>query len=323
IEIDGNTHWSKKEIEYDNKRTKKLESYGLRVVRFTNNEIFENIEGVYLKLQEYIKPPLTPPIKRGMHQHNVDIKLVEDGVHFRSPYDGSKHFFSPEKVVDIQCNLGSDIMMVLDVCSPGNSDKKTLYSQMQQTHRWAKRAYDHFMKKYDKVKGVLFPIVQGGTDLEMRKESAEYLSQFATDGIAIGGVSVGESKEKVREVVEFTTPLLPNDKPRYLMGVGTPEDLLHAIEHGVDMFDCVLATRLGRHGVAFSDKGNVNLNNAKFKEDFTPLDDTVEGLKNYSKSYINHLLKENEMLGGIILSLHNILYLHKILENWKKKFLED
>ncbi|MCK9467290.1 MAG: tRNA guanosine(34) transglycosylase Tgt [Candidatus Absconditabacterales bacterium] len=255
--------------------------------------------------------------------HKVDIKLVEDGVHFRSPYDGSKHFFSPEKVVDIQCNLGSDIMMVLDVCSPGNSDKETLYSQMQQTHRWAKRAYDHFMKKYDKVKGVLFPIVQGGTDLEMRKESAEYLSQFATDGIAIGGVSVGESKEKVREVVEFTTPLLPNDKPRYLMGVGTPEDLLHAIEHGVDMFDCVLATRLGRHGVAFSGKGNINLNNAKFKEDFNPLDDTAEGLKNYSKSYIHHLLKEKEMLGGIILSLHNILYLHKILENWKRNFLED
>lgn len=323
IEIDWNTHWSKKEIEYDNKRTKKLESYWLRVVRFTNNEIFENIEWVYLKLQEYIKPPLTPPIKRGTHQHNVDIKLVEDGVHFRSPYDGSKHFFSPEKVVDIQCNLWSDIMMVLDVCSPWNSDKKTLYSQMQQTHRWAKRAYDHFMKKYDKVKWVLFPIVQWWTDLEMRKESAEYLSQFATDGIAIWWVSVWESKEKVREVVEFTTPLLPNDKPRYLMWVGTPEDLLHAIEHWVDMFDCVLATRLGRHGVAFSDKWNVNLNNAKFKEDFSPLDDTVEWLKNYSKSYINHLLKENEMLWWIILSLHNILYLHKILENWKKKFLED
>ena len=213
--------------------------------------------------------------------------------------------------------------MVLDVCSPWNSDKKTLYSQMQQTHRWAKRAYDHFMKKYNKVKWVLFPIVQWWTDLEMRKESAEYLSQFATDGIAIWWVSVWESKEKVREVVEFTTPLLPNDKPRYLMWVGTPEDLLHAIEHWVDMFDCVLATRLGRHGVAFSDKWNVNLNNAKFKEDFSPLDDTVEWLKNYSKSYINHLLKENEMLWWIILSLHNILYLHKILENWKKKFLED
>ncbi|HOQ79360.1 MAG TPA: tRNA-guanine transglycosylase, partial [Candidatus Absconditabacterales bacterium] len=113
------------------------------------------------------------------------------------------------------------------------------------------------------------------------------------------------------------------DKPRYLMGVGTPEDLLHAIEHGVDMFDCVLATRLGRHGVAFSGKGNINLNNAKFKEDFNPLDDTAEGLKNYSKSYIHHLLKEKEMLGGIILSLHNILYLHKILENWKRNFLED
>jgi len=259
---------------------------------------------------------------RDNHEHKVDIKLVEDGVHFRSPHDGSKHFFSPEKVVDIQCNLWSDIMMVLDVCSPGDADEDTVYAHMQQTHRWAKKAYDHFMKKYDDVRWVLFPIVQWGTNLEMRKESAEYLSQFATDGIAIGGVSVWESKEKVREVVEFTTPLLPQDKPRYLMWVWTPEDLLHAIEHGVDMFDCVLATRLGRHGIAFSDNGNINLKNAKFKEDFGPLDDTVDWLKSYSKSYINHLLKEWEMLWGIILSLHNILYLHKMLENWKKKFLE-
>lgn len=266
--------------------------------------------------------PLQGGTRKG-HEHDVDIKLVEDWVHFRSPYDGSKHFFSPEKVVDIQCNLWSDIMMVLDVCSPGDADEDTVYSHMQQTHRWAKKAYDHFMKKYDDVRWVLFPIVQWWTNLEMRKESAQYLSQFATDGIAIGWVSVWESKEKVREVVEFTTPLLPEDKPRYLMGVWTPEDLLHAIEHGVDMFDCVLATRLGRHGIAFSENGNVNLKNAKFKEDFSPLDDTVDWLKNYSKAYINHLLKEWEMLWGIILSLHNILYLHKILEDWKKKFLEE
>ncbi len=256
------------------------------------------------------------------HTHQVKIKLTEEGVKFNSPYDGSKHMFTPENVVDIQCNFGSDIMMVLDVCSPWDADKKTVYAQMQQTHRWAKRAYEHFMKKYDEVRGVLFPIVQGGTDLDMRKESAEYLSQFATDGIAIGGVSVGESKEKVREVVEFTTPLLPEDKPRYLMGVGTPEDVKHAIEHGVDMFDCVLATRLGRHGVAFSDEGNIKLTHAKYREDFSPLSDVCPFTQQYTKAYIHHLLKEKEILWGTILSLHNIMYLHKMLSEWKKEMLE-
>ncbi len=288
------------------------------------------------KSEQYCKPPLggEVPAKAGggvskthgwpkPKWHSVNIKLTEEGVKFNSPYDGSKHMFTPENVVDIQCNFGSDIMMVLDVCSPWDADKKTVYAQMQQTHRWAKRAYEHFMKKYDEVRGVLFPIVQGGTDLEMRKESAEYLSQFATDGIAIGGVSVGESKEKVREVVEFTTPLLPEDKPRYLMGVGTPEDLQHAIEHGVDMFDCVLATRLGRHGVAFSDEGNIKLTHAKYKEDFSPLSDVCPFTQQYTKAYIHHLLKEKEILWGTILSLHNIMYLHKMLSEWKKEMLRD
>ncbi|MCX6825491.1 MAG: tRNA guanosine(34) transglycosylase Tgt [candidate division SR1 bacterium] len=255
--------------------------------------------------------------------HDVKMKLTEDGVKFRSPYDGSKHMFTPEGVVDIQSNFGSDIMMVLDVCSPSGADKKIIEQHMQMTHRRAKRAFDHLKPKYDEVRGVLFPIVQGGTYLDLRQQSVDFLTQYARDGIAVGGVSVGESKELIREVVAFTASKLPADKPRYLMGVGTPEDILHAVEQGFDMFDCVLPTRLGRHGEAFSADGNIKLNNAKYTKDFTPLtsDCGCYACKNFTKAYIHHLLKEKEMLGGILLSLHNILYLHKIVEDRKTNML--
>jgi queuine tRNA-ribosyltransferase len=167
--------------------------------------------------------------------------------------------------------------------------------------------------------------VQGGSHLDLRTQSAEFLSQFAWDGIAIGWVSVWESKELIQKVVEHTAPLLPNDKPRYLMWVWTPEDIRHAIEHGVDMFDCVLPTRLGRHGSAFSKDWLVKITNAKYREDFTPLTDDCECYvcKNFTKAYLSHLVREGEMLGWILLGLHNILYLHKIVEDWKKDFLEN
>lgn len=257
--------------------------------------------------------------------HEINMKLTENGVKFRSPYDGSKHEFTPENVVDIQCNLWSDIMMVLDVCSPGKADKKDVEKQMQMTHRWAKRAFEHFEKKYDTARGVLFPIVQGWTYLDLREQSIDFLSQYAWDGIAVWWVSVGESKELVRDVVEFVWPKLPNEKPRYLMWVGTPEDISHAIERGFDMFDCVLPTRLGRHGEAFSDKGNIKISLAKFKEDFTPLTTSCGcyTCKNFTKAYLHHLHKEKEMLSGILLSLHNIVYLERLLEDWRKHILAD
>jgi len=257
-------------------------------------------------------------------QHEVKMKLTEEGVNFRSPYDWSKHEFTPEKVVDIQCNLGSDIMMVLDVCSPAWADKKTIEKHMQITHRRAKRAFDHLKPKYDKVRWVLFPIVQGWTYLDLRQQSVDFLSHYAWDWIAVGGVSVWESKELIREVVAFTASKLPTNVPRYLMGVGTPEDITHAIEEGFDMFDCVLPTRLGRHGEAFSVEGNIKLSNAKYSKDFTPLttDCWCYTCKNFTKAYIHHLLNEKEMLGGILLSLHNIVYLHKIVEDRKAKMLK-
>jgi queuine tRNA-ribosyltransferase len=257
--------------------------------------------------------------------HEVKMKLMEEGVKFRSPYDGSKHMFTPEGVLDIQCNLWSDIMMVLDVCSPADADKKTIEQHMHMTHRRAKRAFDCLKPKYDDVRGVLFPIVQWGTHLDLRKQSVDFLSQYAWDGIAVGGVSVGESKELIREVVAFTASKLPSDKPRYLMGVGTPEDITHAIEQWFDMFDCVLPTRLGRHGQAFSADGNIKITNAKYIKDFTPLttDCGCYTCKNFTKAYLHHLLQEKEMLWGILLSLHNIVYLHKIVEDWKVDMLKN
>ena len=259
------------------------------------------------------------------HTHKVGIKLTEEGVKFRSPYDGSKHIFTPENVVDTQCELGSDIMMVLDVCSPAGSDKKTIEKHIAMTHRRAKRAFEHFKPKYEEARGVLFPIVQGGSYLDLRTQSAEYLSQFAWDGIAIGGVSVGESRELIEQVIAHTAPLLPNEKPRYLMGVGIPEDLRFAIEQGVDMFDCVAATRLGRHGIAFSDQGNIKITNSDFRTDFSPLTENCDcyTCRNFSKAYLCHLIREQETLWGSLVGLHNIVYLNRILEDWKKKFLEE
>ena len=263
-------------------------------------------------------------LRKADWNHDVKIKLTEDWVIFRSPYDGSKHMFTPEGVVDIQCNLWSDIMMVLDVCSPWQADKKTVEKQMQMTHRWAKRAFDHFEKKYDKARGVLFPIVQWGTFLDLRQESIDFLSNYARDGIAVWWVSVWESKHLIRDVVEYVGPKLPNDKPRYLMWVGTPEDISHAIEHGFDMFDCVLPTRLGRHGEAFGDKGNIKISQSKYTDDFSPLvkSCTCYTCKNFTKAYLHHLNREKEMLAGILLSLHNIVYLHAMLEKWKTKFMK-
>jgi queuine tRNA-ribosyltransferase len=159
--------------------------------------------------------------------------------------------------------------------------------------------------------------------LDLRQESLDFLSEYAWDGIAIGGVSVGEEKEKVQEVISYTTPKLPNEKPRYLMGVGTPEDLRFAIEQGIDMFDCVSATRFGRHGVVFSDEGNIKISNAKYASDFSPLTPNCDcyACKNFTKAYFHHLQREKEVLGGVLMGLHNIVYLNRILSDWKREML--
>lgn len=253
------------------------------------------------------------------------IKLREEGIYFRSPYDGSPHFFSPENVVDIQRNLWSDIMMVLDVCSPPWLTKKKFHNQMLQTHRRATRAFDHFEQHYHQSRGVLFPIVQWGLYEDLREESVKFLSQYARDGIAVWGVSVGEAKEDIQRIVSFTWPKLPENKPHYLMGVGTPEDITHAIEQGFDMFDCVLATRLGRHGTAFSDHGNIKLSNAQYKNSQDKLTSNCPcyTCQHFTKGYLHHLVKEDEMLGWTLLSLHNIVYLHNMVNTIQQRILNS
>jgi len=254
------------------------------------------------------------------------VKLQENGVWFKSPKDGRKHFFTPENVVDFQSKFGSDIMMMLDVCSPvGEITKQEVEQQMQLTHAWAKQAREYFMPKYNSTRWVLFPIVQGGLHKDLREQSAKYLSQFAEDGIAIWGLSVGETKGEMEDILSFTTDFLPEDKPRYLMWVGTPEDLIMWIREWVDMFDCVLPTRLGRHGTAFSTNGNVKLKNASNFDDPNPIDKECNCYvcKNYSRSYLHHLVKENEMLAGTLISLHNIAFLHQLVEKEREKILNS
>lgn len=259
-------------------------------------------------------------------QWNSLVKLNDDGVEFASIHDGSKHFFAPEKVVDIQTDLWSDIMMMLDVCSPvDNITKDEVARQMWITHTRAKQAYNYYEKKYENSKGVLFPIVQWWLYDDLREESAKTLSAYAVDGIAIWGLSVGETKQEMDRVLQATLPHLPKEKPRYLMWVGTPEDIIMATWQGIDMFDCVLPTRLGRHGTAFSQYWQLKLSNAPFRDDFTPLDPSCwcYTCKKFTRAYLHHLCREWEMLWWILLSLHNIAYLHQLCENIRNGILSS
>ncbi len=252
------------------------------------------------------------------------ISLKEDWIKFRSPIDGSQHYMTPEDCINIQCDLWSDIMMMLDVCSPWWSDKKTYTKHMQMTHRRADRQFLHFQKKYDTSRGVLFPIVQWGTDLWLRQESIDLLSPDAIDGIAVGGVSVGESRNKIEEIISFCGEKLPSTVPRYLMGIGDESTITYAIESWFDMFDCVMPTRLGRHGIAYTVEGNIHLSNSKFRSDHSPLCFSLKNnlSKIYTKSYIHHLLREREMLWWLLLSLHNILYLHEVVSDLRDNIIK-
>lgn len=237
-------------------------------------------------------------------------KLTEEGVTFASHIDGSRHFFTPESVVDIERTIGSDIMMVLDECPPYPCDEKYAKNSMEMTHRWAKRCVDHFHRT-EPLYGhsqTLFPIVQGSTYPELRKQSAEYIASLECEGNAIGGLSVGEPAPIMYELTELVTGILPKDKPRYLMGVGTPANLLECIARGVDMFDCVMPTRNARHGLLFTKNGIRNIKNQKYEKDFSPLDEDSDLWLDhyYSKAYMRHLFKANEYLGLQIASLHNL-----------------
>lgn len=254
------------------------------------------------------------------------VKIQDDGVRFSSHHDGSKHFFSPTNVIDIQRNIGSDIMMMLDVCSPVDDiTKEEVAKQLAITHKRAKEAYEYHHTNYDNWKSVLFPIVQGGLYTDLREQSIKELAPYARDGIAIGWLSVWETKEELNGILEFMSDKLPSDVPRYLMGVGTPEDLKNAIAQGIDMFDCVLPTRIGRHGSAFTKEGTIKLRNAVYKDELWPLEPscTCHTCRTFTRAYLHHLIKQNEMLGASLLSFHNIAYLHNLLEEIKQEILDS
>lgn len=239
-------------------------------------------------------------------------KIKEEGVTFQSHIDGSKHLFTPEAVMDIERTIGGDIMMAFDECPPGGSDYQYARTSMELTHRWLDRCFARFTGTEDKYGYTqnLFPIVQGGTFRDLRKQSCEYISSKEATGNAIGGLSVGEPTEVMYEICEWCCEHLPASKPRYLMGVGTPWNILECIGMGIDMFDCVMPTRNGRNAMLFTANGVINIDNKKWEFDFSPIDETIgcDTSSYYSKAYLRHLMKSKEILGYTIASVHNLAF---------------
>lgn len=239
-------------------------------------------------------------------------KIKEEGVTFKSHIDGSKHFFTPEGVMDIQRTIGADIIMAFDECTPYPCEYGYARESMDMTHRWLKRCCDHFDATQPKYgySQTLFPIVQGSVYKDLRVKSAETIASFGREGNAIGGLSVGEPAEMMYEMTELVTDILPKDKPRYLMGVGTPANILECIALGIDMFDCVMPTRNARNGMLFTTQGIINIKNEKWKDDFSPIDPGLDGYVSnfYTKAYLRHLIKSEELLAAMIASVHNLSF---------------
>ncbi len=253
-------------------------------------------------------------------------KIKEEGVTFRSHIDGSKHLFTPENVVDTERSIGADIIMALDECPPYPSNYKYAKNSMFLTHRWLERG----IKRFDETEGLYgyeqsyFPIVQGSTYKDLRIQSAETIASHEREGNAIGGLSVGEPTEEMYEMLEIVNNILPEDKPRYLMGVGTPENILEGIALGTDMFDCVMPTRNGRNGMLFTWQGRINIKNKKWEQDFSPLDEFGTSYVDsfYSKAYVRHLMKVNERLAAQIASIHNLAFYLELVRIARQKINE-
>lgn len=253
-------------------------------------------------------------------------KLKEEGATFRSHIDGSKHLFTPENVVDIQRSIGADIIMAFDECTPGTADYQYAKKSMELTHRWLQRGLNRFDETSPKYgySQTYFPIVQGCVYPDLRRQSAEFIASQNREGNAIGGLAVGEPTEKMYEMIEVVNEILPKDKPRYLMGVGTPQNLLEGIERGVDMFDCVMPTRNGRNGMLFTSQGVMNMRNEKWKNDFSPLDEFGTSYVDhaYSKAYLRHLFISKELLAMQIASIHNLAFYLWLVGEARKHIME-
>lgn len=274
-------------------------------------DIIEKAGGLH-KFNGWKRPILTDSGGFQVFSLSANRKLKEEGAYFRSHIDGSKHLFTPEGVVDIQRSIGSDIMMALDECPPGDSDYQYAKKSLALTLRWLRRGWDHYKEtdgKYGYSQAYL-PIVQGCVYKDLRKESAKFVADLGADGNAIGGLAVGEPTEKMYEMIEIVNEILPKDKPRYLMGVGTPANILEAIERGVDMMDCVMPTRNGRNGMLFTKNGIMNMRNKKWADDFSPIeiDGASEVDRMYSRAYLRHLFVSQEILAMQIASIHNLAF---------------
>ncbi|MEO5942348.1 MAG: tRNA guanosine(34) transglycosylase Tgt [Ferruginibacter sp.] len=274
-------------------------------------EVLEAAGGLH-KFNGWQKPILTDSGGYQVFSLSGNRKINEEGVIFQSHIDGSRHLFSPEKVMDIQRIIGGDIIMAFDECPPGASEHDYAKKSMELTHRWLDRCLEQFNStdnKYGYTQN-LFPIVQGGVHHDLRKASCEFISSKNATGNAIGGLSVGEPTETMYEICALCCENLPQNKPRYLMGVGTPWNILEAIELGVDMFDCVMPTRNGRNAMLFTSKGVINIDNKKWEKDFSVIDDGIDcPMSNYySKAYLRHLMKSREYLGLTIASVHNLAF---------------
>lgn len=251
-------------------------------------------------------------------------KLTEQGCEFRSHIDGSKHIFTPENVMDTERVIGADIMMALDECAPGKSDYHYAKNSMALTHRWLDRCIKRFNETQPLYgyQQTLFPIVQGCTYSDLRRESAKYISDKGAEGNAIGGLAVGEPTEVMYEMIEVVNEILPKEKPRYLMGVGTPQNILEGIERGVDMFDCVMPTRNGRNAMLFTYNGTMNMRNKKWENDFSPIDENgCEVDKVYSKAYLHHLFKAQELLALQIGSIHNLAFYLRLVKDARQHII--
>lgn len=288
-------------------------------------DIIEKAGGLH-KFNGWNKPILTDSGGYQVFSLAENRKLTEEGAMFRSHIDGSKHLFTPENVVETQRIIGADIIMALDECPPGDADKAYAKTSMDLTHRWLDRGVKHFDSteaKYGYAQ-TFFPIVQGAGFPELRRQSAEYIASKNREGNAIGGLSVGEPAEVMYEMIAVVNEVLPKDKPRYLMGVGTPANILEAISLGVDMFDCVMPTRNGRNGMIFTSEGIMNMKNKKWSDDFSPLDPKGTSFVDqiYSKAYVRHLFKSNEILGMQIASIHNLAFYLWLVKEARKHIIK-
>ena len=301
-------------------------------------EILEQAGGLH-KFNGWDKPILTDSGGFQVFSLSGTRKMKEEGVTFHSHIDGSKHLFTPERVVDIQRIIGADIIMALDECTPGTADYTYAKKSMELTHRWLERGVKQFDTTEPKYgySQTFFPIVQGCVYPDLRKQSAEFIASQNREGYAIGGLAVGEPTEVMYEMIEVVNEILPADKPRYLMGVGTPINILEAIERGVDMFDCVMPTRNGRNGMIFTSRGIMNMKNEKWKNDFSPLDEFGSSYVDrfYSKAYVRHLFVSKELLAMQIASIHNLAFYlwlvgearthiqHGDFSSWKKEMVSQ